>query len=91
MGEPVATINTRSLDVIEDAMDNLENLCTMKISASDAFSEACKAVSERAWKERNLKIDAAVIRAFVTAKVRDKLEKYHEQAGQMSLLAEELE
>lgn len=72
-----------ALPPVREALSNLEALCHHKIAAADAFSDACKAVSEKA------NLSPSVISAYVTAIVRDKLDDKREKAEQLALLFEE--
>ena len=90
MNNPVTQIKQNRMQVVEDALENLEQLCTLKLSATETFSAACSAVSDKAWNENHIKLDAAVIRSYVTARVRDRMEKYNDRAEQMNLLMDDI-
>ena len=76
--------NGMKLSVIRECLPELEQLCRGKIAASDAFADGCKAVAEKGG------VHAAVLAAFVSAVVRDKLKDKQEKADQLSLLFEEI-
>jgi len=72
------------LGEIAEAYSELEALCYRKIDATEAFSNACKAVAFRSG------VDAAVLSAYVTARTTDTLRKKQRKAEQLTLLFEEL-
>lgn len=68
-----------------DALPELELACQRKIDAAESFADACKAVATKAG------IEASVISTYVTAKVKDTLEKQQKKVEQLNLLFEETE
>lgn len=91
MNNPIAHIKPKPMKVIEDALEDLERLCTLKLAAAETFSKACAAVSEKSWKESHIKLDSSVIRSYVTARVRNRIEEYNERAEQMNLLMDDVD
>lgn len=79
--------NKRVVDyeAIRKATQELETLALGAKAAGDAFKEACKSVAAKAH------IDAAVLSAFVKARISDKPEKKRDQIEQLSLLFEEVD
>ena len=65
-------------------IDNLRGLCQAKIDAAESFSDACTALAQQAT------IQPAALASYITAMVKDTLEKTQEKANQLSLLFEEL-
>lgn len=67
-----------------DALEELEIACQRKIDATDSFNDACKAVAIKAGIEPN------VLSSYITARVKDTLEKQQKKSDQMALLFEEI-
>ena len=85
MAEPATPI--RKTDVITESLDELENLCTLHIAAGDKLNDAVKAVCEKAFKA-GIRLDPGNLKAYVKARVLDKLDQYHEKQEQLELLGE---
>lgn len=68
-----------------DALPELERACQRKIDAAESFTDACKAVALKAG------IEPSVVSTYVTAKIKDTLEKQQKKAEQLNLLFEEAE
>jgi hypothetical protein len=73
-----------NLVAVREAMDELEDLATMAIAATERFGEAVGEVAKKAEMEKS------VVRAFVMAKVRDKLREFETKQEQMDLLFNEV-
>lgn len=73
------------LDPLRDALPELERACHRKIDAADDFSKACEAAALKAG------LDPAVVKSYVTARVRDKLDEYEKKSTQLVLLFEEID
>ena len=69
---------------LRESLRSLEELCVRKKDAALAFAEGCDAVAAVA------NIEPSVLRAYVTARVADKLKIQATKAEQMQLLYEEL-
>jgi len=74
-----------TIEMVKEATKNLEDLCTMKIAAANAFSDAVKAVAQKT------KMDKTVLASYITARVNDKLEDFNKKQEQMELLFGEIE
>lgn len=77
-----AQLATKHIDLgaVRHSMPELEDLCRNKLDAAEEFKVACKAVAEKA------RVDSAVLQAFVTAVVQDKLKEKQDKAEQLALL-----
>jgi|GEM_PF-5071862 len=73
------------LDPLRESLPELERACQRKIDASDDFSNACDAVALKAG------LDPAVVKSYVTARVRDKLDEYEKKSTQLALVFEGIE
>lgn len=73
------------LDALRESLPELERACQRKIVASDDFSNACDAVALKAG------LEAAVVKSYVTARVRDKLDEYEKKSSQLALVFEEID
>jgi rRNA processing protein Krr1/Pno1 len=73
------------LGEIRAAVDELQNLCHVKIAAAETFATTCKAVAERSG------INPSVLATFINAIAKDKLRENQKKAEQLSLLFEEIE
>lgn len=69
---------------VEKTLPDLEAQCQRAIDAQASFTDACKATAERSG------IEPGVLKSFVSAKVKDTLEKQRTKAEQMQLLLEEV-
>lgn len=85
--DAVIDIDTGPLKLkpVRDSLSELRGLCQMAIDAAERYTDACKAVAEKAG------LEPSVLKGYVTAAVRDKLADHAKRAGQMSLLLEELD
>jgi len=74
-----------AIEILKQALNNLEDLCTMKVAAAEAFNEAVKAVAKKTG------MDKAVLSSYITARVKNKLEDFEKKQEQMEFLFEGIE
>lgn len=72
------------IQVVQERIHELRGLCQVKLDAAESYSDAIKAVAEKAG------IHHAALAAYVNAVVRGKEKERHEKAKQLDLLFEEL-
>ena len=73
------------LDPLRESLPELERACHRKIDAADNFSKACDAAGHKAG------LDSTVVKSYVTARVRNKLDEYEKKSTQLVLLFEEID
>lgn len=71
------------LDAVKTKVSHLEKLYTAQVDATNAYSEAIKAVAEKSG------LLANVVSKFIKAKVNDRVEDKRREATQLSLLFED--
>ena len=71
-----------NLETIKTRLPELEQLWTLKSSAGESYTAAIKLSAEYA------KCEPAALRAYINAKMRDKVAKLQIQQEQLSLMLE---
>lgn len=71
-----------NLETIKTRLPELEQLWTLKSAASESYADAVKLSAEQA------KCDPTALRAYINARMRDKMAKLQIQQEQLSLMLE---
>ena len=76
MAEPATNqvVDLDRLTVVRERLKELADLYTARQAASDQFTEAIKTVATKA------NLDSQVLKQYVTARERDKMDEYHARA-----------
>lgn len=82
--EKILTVGSIKIPAVVNALEELEIACQKKIDATESFAGVCKAVAGRAGME------PAVLSAYVTARVKNTIEKQQKKVEQLSLLFNEI-
>ena len=78
----VTNLGTVNVSAIKESLPELRALRQAKIDAAESFSDAAKGAAEKAGCRPD------VLKAYVTALVKDKEQDFAEKCGQMDMLAE---
>ena len=73
-----------TLDPVRESLRELEGWCRRKIDVTESFNDACEAIARKA------NIEPAVLKSYVTARVKDQMAKKEKHTEQLSLLFESL-
>lgn len=82
--ESAEVVDLDKLIHVREALGELENLYRQKQAAAESFTEGCNRIGEKAG------IDHKVLKKYIEARVKDKVEEFHHRAEQMDLLFNEL-
>lgn len=79
------TDNAINLERLQIVLPELEAAWTRKTDAAESYTDAVKNIAEQ------INMEPGVLKAYINAKMRDKLKKLEREGEQLSLLLETMQ